>query len=123
MNLSALGIKYIMEALKDEEGLVLGRIALEHKRLYRVWTEEGEWLAEISGRLRFEAESRGDYPAVGDWVYMRPRGGEKKGIITEVVPRFSKFSRKAAVSRRRNRSPQQTSIRSFSSMRSVWILM
>ncbi len=42
MNLSALGIKYIMEALKDEEGLILGRIALEHKRLYRVWTEEGE---------------------------------------------------------------------------------
>ncbi|MEN2452328.1 ribosome small subunit-dependent GTPase, partial [Bacillus sp. JR_15] len=70
MNLSALGIKYIMEALKDEEGLVLGRIALEHKRLYRVWTEEGQWLAEISGRLRFEVESRGDYPAVGDWVYM-----------------------------------------------------
>ncbi|MCY8625590.1 ribosome small subunit-dependent GTPase A [Bacillus haynesii] len=96
MNLSALGIKYIMEALKDEEGLVLGRIALEHKRVYRVWTEEGEWLAEVSGRLRFEAESRGDYPAVGDWVYMRPRGGEKKGMITEVVPRFSKFSRKAA---------------------------
>ncbi|QSF98014.1 ribosome small subunit-dependent GTPase A [Bacillus paralicheniformis] len=96
MNLSALGIKYIMEALKDEEGLILGRIALEHKRLYRVWTEEGEWLAEISGRLRFEAESRGDYPAVGDWVYMRPRDGEKKGMITEIVPRFSKFSRKAA---------------------------
>ncbi|MPQ25244.1 ribosome small subunit-dependent GTPase A [Bacillus paralicheniformis] len=96
MNLSALGIKYIMEALKDEEGLILGRIALEHKRLYRVWTEDGEWLAEISGRLRFEAESRKDYPAVGDWVYMRPHGGEKKGMITEIVPRFSKFSRKAA---------------------------
>ncbi|WP_307893855.1 ribosome small subunit-dependent GTPase A [Bacillus swezeyi] len=98
MNLSALGINYISGDVKDVKGagLVLGRVALEHKRLYRIWTEEGEWLAEISGKLRFEAESREDYPAVGDWVYMRPREDEKKGLIVEIAPRFSKFSRKAA---------------------------
>ena len=74
MNLTRLGVKYISDALKDmkENGLVLGRVALVHKRMYRVFTGHGEWLAEMSGRLRFEAESSGDYPAVGDWVYMRP---------------------------------------------------
>ncbi|WFA06405.1 ribosome small subunit-dependent GTPase A [Bacillus sp. HSf4] len=97
MNLTALGIKYISGHVTDgkEAGLVLGRVAREHKRIYRVWTEEGEWLAEISGKMRFEAESREDYPAVGDWVYMRPRDDEKKGMIVDIVPRFSKFSRKS----------------------------
>ncbi|GIN65932.1 ribosome small subunit-dependent GTPase A [Bacillus sonorensis] len=98
MNLTRLGVKYISDALKDmkENGLVLGRVALVHKRMYRVFTGHGEWLAEMSGRLRFEAESSGDYPAVGDWVYMRPREGEQKGTIVDIVPRFSQFSRKAA---------------------------
>lgn len=80
LNLSKLGVNYISHRLKDmkESGLVLGRVALPHKRLYRVFTGQGEWLAEISGRLRFEAETSGDFPAVGDWVYMRPREDEKR---------------------------------------------
>lgn len=97
LNLSKLGVNYISDHLKDmkESGLVLGRVALPHKRLYRVFTGQGEWLAEISGRLRFEAETSGDFPAVGDWVYMRPREDEKKGTIVDIVPRFSQISRKA----------------------------
>ncbi|MDA7026048.1 ribosome small subunit-dependent GTPase A [Bacillus sp. CLL-7-23] len=95
MNLSTWGVNYISKALKETE-LILGRVVLEHKRLYRVWTEHGEWLAEVSGRFKYTAEHRDDYPAVGDWVYMRPRAHEKKGTIVEIVPRFSKFSRKAA---------------------------
>jgi ribosome biogenesis GTPase len=73
-----------------------GRIALEHKHLYRVWTAEGEILADISGKMRFEAGGREDYPAVGDWVAVSVRAQEGKGTIHAVLPRKSKFSRKMA---------------------------
>ena len=40
-----------------------GRVALEHRNLFRVYTEHGEVLAELSGKLRHEATSRSDLPA------------------------------------------------------------
>lgn len=73
-----------------------GRVALEHKHLYRVWTEDGEILADISGKMRFGAAGREDYPAVGDWVVLNVRKEEEKGTIHAVLPRKSKFSRKVA---------------------------
>lgn len=75
---------------------VLGRIALEHKRMYRVWTEFGELLCEVSGKFSFGASSREDFPAVGDWVVLKPRHEEGKGTIHSILPRKSKFSRKSA---------------------------
>jgi ribosome biogenesis GTPase len=78
------------------EGYSVGRIALEHKHIYRIYTEDGELLGEIAGRLRYEAAGRDDFPAVGDWVVIRPRVEEKKATIHAILPRKSKFSRKAA---------------------------
>lgn len=46
---------YLHEAMK--EGTVIGRVLLEHKKLYRVITPLGEVLASISGKFRFEAIS------------------------------------------------------------------
>lgn len=83
-------------ALYGEQGFTVGRVMLEHKRIYRVETENGEYLAEVSGKYRFEAESREDYPAVGDWVVLSERPSERKATIQALLPRFSKFSRKAA---------------------------
>ena len=80
----------------EERGYTVGRVMLEHKRLYRVETESGEYLAEVSGKYRFEAASREDYPAVGDWVVLSERPSERKATIQALLPRFSKFSRKAA---------------------------
>ncbi len=79
-----------------EQSYSVGRIALEHKRLYRVLTEHGELLAEISGKMCYAATRREDYPAVGDWVIISPRVEEKKATIHAILPRKSKFSRKAA---------------------------
>lgn len=79
-----------------EAGFAVGRVALEHKRMYRVWKEEEELLCEVSGKFSFLAESRDDYPAVGDWVVLKTRAGENRGTIHAVLPRKSKFSRKAA---------------------------
>ncbi|MBM7621557.1 ribosome biogenesis GTPase [Bacillus tianshenii] len=83
-------------AAYEEQGFTVGRVMLEHKRIYRVETENGEYLAEVSGKYRFEAESREDYPAVGDWVVLSERASERKATIQALLPRFSKFSRKAA---------------------------
>ncbi|WP_400241826.1 ribosome small subunit-dependent GTPase A [Niallia sp. JL1B1071] len=75
---------------------IIGRISLEHKRMYRVWSVYGELLCEVSGKLAFDAHSREEYPAVGDWVIVSPRIEERKGTITAILPRKSKFSRKVA---------------------------
>lgn len=79
-----------------EAGYEVGRVALEHKRMYRVWTDEEELLCEVSGKFSFVAASRDDYPAVGDWVVLKTRAGENRATIHAVLPRKSKFSRKAA---------------------------
>ncbi len=100
MNLLTIGltdqIKTHFETLKTEESMIIGRVALEHKRMYRIWTEQGEMLAEVSGKFSFQAQGREDFPAVGDWVVVKPRVAEGKGTITAVLPRQSKFSRKMA---------------------------
>ncbi|MCH1626289.1 ribosome small subunit-dependent GTPase A [Fredinandcohnia sp. SECRCQ15] len=80
----------------ESNGYSVGRVALEHKRMYRVYTDKGEILAEISGKMRFEALNREDYPAVGDWVVLSIREEEGKATIHGILPRFSKFSRKVA---------------------------
>jgi ribosome biogenesis GTPase / thiamine phosphate phosphatase len=78
------------------EGLVPARVALEHTHIYRVFSEAGEWLARVSGRLRHRATVRVDFPAVGDWVAIEPpaEGGDAR--IRAVLPRSSRFSRRAA---------------------------
>lgn len=81
------------------QGFTPGRVALEHKNLFRVYTEHGEVFAEISGKLRHEAMSRRDLPAVGDWVVIRaqPEGG--RAMIHAVLPRRTCFARKLVGSR------------------------
>ena len=76
--------------------LVPARVSLEHTHIYRVMAEQGEWLARVSGRLRHRAEGRPDFPAVGDWVAVEPAGGEGDARIVAVLPRSSRFSRRAA---------------------------
>ncbi|MEW6359359.1 MAG: ribosome small subunit-dependent GTPase A [Planctomycetota bacterium] len=79
-----------------EEGLAPGRIAREERDLYGVYWQGGEVMAEVSGKMRHDAGSRSDLPAVGDWVAMHVRPGEGRGTIHAVLPRKSSFSRKEA---------------------------
>ncbi|HSC26282.1 MAG TPA: ribosome small subunit-dependent GTPase A [Vicinamibacterales bacterium] len=99
MDLSALGwTPGLAEAFAPHaaKGLVPARVALEHTHIYRVATGKSEWLARVVGRLRHLATSRVDYPAVGDWVAVEPpsHGGDAR--IRAVLPRSSRFSRRAA---------------------------
>jgi ribosome biogenesis GTPase / thiamine phosphate phosphatase len=99
LNLKSLGWNQTFEeAFKAYENqlLVPGRISVEHKGLYDVLTEHGELLGEITGKIRFNATGRHDYPAVGDWVAVSAVPQEGKAYIHGILPRKSKFSRKAA---------------------------
>jgi ribosome biogenesis GTPase len=80
-------------------GYSCGRVTLEHKNFFRVYTQHGDVLAEISGKLRHDAVKRGDLPAVGDWVVTRSRPEDDRVIIEAVLPRKTSFARKIAGSR------------------------
>lgn len=77
-----------------EEGYCAGRIGYENRGIYNIYTEYGELVGEISGKMRYENE--GNFPAVGDWVVVTPRLNEGSATIHYVLPRKSKFSRKVA---------------------------
>jgi ribosome biogenesis GTPase len=77
-------------------GHLPARVAVEFNHLYRVYLDGGEVEAVVSGRVKHHAASRGDLPAVGDWVAVRKRPDEDRAVIVHVLPRRSRFSRKAA---------------------------
>ena len=77
-------------------GFQPARVSLEHTHIYRVLDVRGERLARIAGRLRHQAAGRADYPAVGDWVAIEPAPHGGNARIRAVLPRFSRFSRRAA---------------------------
>jgi ribosome biogenesis GTPase len=74
----------------------VARVFAEHKHIYKLFTEIGEVLAEVSGKLRHEAINDEAFPSVGDWVVVSLRVEEKRATIHKVLPRKSKFSRKVA---------------------------
>lgn len=78
------------------EGLMPARVALEHQHIYRVYTGSDEPLAQVAGRFRHRVVSRQEYPAVGDWVALERAHGHTRATIHAVLPRTSRFSRKAA---------------------------
>lgn len=95
MTLSALGYTSHLENYRIENGLErfsVGRVIAEHKERYIIKTPEKEWEAEILGNLRFTAQSRYDFPAVGDWVAFSEYD-EDKALIHAIFPRKSILER------------------------------
>lgn len=77
-------------------GLFPARVVSQYKDLYRVVTERGEGLAEVSGRFRHEAMHLSDYPAVGDFVMLdRETMQAGNAMIQAVLSRKSAFERSA----------------------------
>jgi len=72
----------------------IGRIIRESKKKYMVKTELGNYNGQISGKLRHETKSRSDYPAVGDWVAIKPIEKDR-AIIHEILPRKTIIERQA----------------------------
>lgn len=74
------------------EGFLVARVIAEHKERYIVTTGNKEFEAEILGNLRFAAQSRADFPAVGDWVAISEYD-EDKALIHQIFPRKSVIER------------------------------
>jgi ribosome biogenesis GTPase len=72
----------------------VGRVVSEHKERYIVKTAEKEYEGEIIGNLRYTAQKRSDYPAVGDWVAISAFDGDKV-LIHAVFPRETIIEREA----------------------------
>jgi ribosome biogenesis GTPase len=75
------------------------RVISEYRHSYRVYSRYGELDAKISGKLRYQANTSDQYPAVGDWVAVKQNTDESRGVIHSILPRKSKFSRQAAGNR------------------------
>ncbi len=74
----------------------VARITAVHKDSYTITNGEVEILAEVVGKLVFNASSAADYPAVGDWVLVNFYDEMTFAIIHEVLPRKSLLKRKTA---------------------------
>jgi ribosome biogenesis GTPase / thiamine phosphate phosphatase len=95
MILAELGYNTSFDEFVKENNLVefeIGRIITEHKERYIVKTEKGEYEAEITGNMRFTAQNREDFPAVGDWVAITTYDTDF-AIIHKILPRFSIIKR------------------------------
>jgi ribosome biogenesis GTPase len=77
------------------KGLRPARVLAQHKHSYSLWTGSGEADAEIAGALLYRAEV-GGLPVVGDWVTVRQYASDDVAIITDILPRKTKFSRRAS---------------------------
>jgi ribosome biogenesis GTPase len=83
---------YIIE--NDLSDFIVGRVTQEHRERYIVSTGVNEYDAEITGNLRFSANNREDFPAVGDWVLMSVYDSNM-AIIHKVLPRKTVLERQA----------------------------
>jgi ribosome biogenesis GTPase / thiamine phosphate phosphatase len=68
-----------------DDGLVPGRVAVEHRSEYVLYGADGEMRAAPAGKLRHVGEKA----VVGDWVAVR-----QPATIVAVLPRATSFSRK-----------------------------
>lgn len=103
LNLQELGwteeFQEVLDGYNKENNCdyMVGRVAVEYKGLYKIFTSEGEILGSVSGKMKHSALGREDYPAVGDWVIIdRTQQSTGNAVIHSIIPRRSKFSRKIA---------------------------
>lgn len=94
LNINDYGLsdRYRQEATLYPE-YSLARIIAQHRGMYRIASQSGDKIAEISGRLRHEIRELAEYPACGDYVMITE--DSEPAIIHKVLTRKSLFVRKA----------------------------
>lgn len=99
MNLNILGWDFYKKSLPEKNNIDeqnIARVAVENRGGYLLYSEVGELTGIIQGKFMRSAKDETDYPKVGDWISIEKLPGEAKAIIKEILPRFSKISRKRA---------------------------
>lgn len=101
MNLKKLGWNSKFEEEFNnikKENYLPSRVIREEKGRYFVQYDSGECIAQVCGKLRYNAKSISDFPSVGDWVAIERINNGEEAIIYSVLSRKSSFTRKAPVS-------------------------
>lgn len=96
-NLEDIGYNDKLEKYRKENSFStfeVGRVLAEHKERYTLQSEQGIYEAELIGNLRFTAQGRHDFPAVGDWVAFSEYD-EDKALIHAIFERYSLIERQA----------------------------
>ncbi|MCX8155807.1 MAG: ribosome small subunit-dependent GTPase A [Verrucomicrobiae bacterium] len=71
-----------------------GRVVVEDKHHYVVFTRHGALRARAAGRLLHRAAQPSELPKVGDWVALVAYPAEEKAVIQHVLPRKTRLARK-----------------------------
>jgi ribosome biogenesis GTPase len=79
-----------------DEGFTIARVIAEHKGRYTILVNDAVLSAEITGKMMFDAATRRDYPAVGDWVAIQLYDAPSPSIIHHILPRTTVLSRKTS---------------------------
>lgn len=80
----------------ERDGFTVVRVIAEHKGRYSILSNENVLSAEITGKMMFDAVTRKDYPAVGDWVAVQLYDEHSPSIIHHILPRKTTLSRKTS---------------------------
>lgn len=95
MKLAELGWEKYSQTIRNTISLEeIARVAVENRGSYLLYSNFGEMEGIVQGKFIKLTESEADFPKVGDWVRIEKLQGEQKAIIKEVLPRFSKLSRR-----------------------------
>lgn len=79
-----------------KQGYIPGRIGMECRGMYKVYTESGMVMGQLSGKMHYTAEDEGLHPAAGDWAAVEGMLQEKRAVIHAILPRKSMVVRKSA---------------------------
>ncbi|MFA6514748.1 MAG: ribosome small subunit-dependent GTPase A [Candidatus Paceibacterota bacterium] len=96
MKLEDFGYSDFFEHSRKElklEDFSIARVIAEYKGAYKIKNTDGEYFAKVTGKKIFNAKSREDYPAVGDWVIIKEQDREW-AVIQEVLPRQTLIKKK-----------------------------
>ncbi len=99
MKLQDLGFnEWFVQRLNEsgKTGYSLARITSVNRDTYLVRNEDGEALSELAGEFMYSAESRLQYPAVGDWAFVQYYNANTLAIIYDLLPRKTVLRRKTA---------------------------
>lgn len=72
----------------------VARVIVEYRGVYKVKNVDHVYLARVTGKRMFEAESREDYPAVGDWVAIS-EADKEQAVIQGILPRRTIIKRRS----------------------------
>lgn len=96
-NLQKLGFPtHLQSYISQNPNFQVARVIVEHKGSYIVKNHQFEIPVQVTGKLMYSAQSRLDYPAVGDWVLLQTYDDDSQGIIYELLPRQNTLKRKVS---------------------------